>query len=157
MKEEDKELLLKDFCGRLSYKLKVKITPINTKIVPFDAKIIEINTNGIVGTVNNNNIYCRHDVDEVKPYLFPLSSMTKEQKMFLIKNYNFTFDSCGEGITNGIYSSTFNRTIYHAIDEDDISNITDWLNKNYFDYRGLISMGLAIDATGLNIYKEETK
>ena len=28
----------------------------------------------------------------------------------------------------------------------------DWLNKNYFDYRGLIPLGLAVDATGLNIY-----
>lgn len=29
---------------------------------------------------------------------------------------------------------------------------TDWLNKNHFDHRGLIEKGLAIDATGLNIY-----
>ena len=28
----------------------------------------------------------------------------------------------------------------------------DWLNKNHFDYRGLIEKGLAIDATGLNVY-----
>ena len=28
----------------------------------------------------------------------------------------------------------------------------DWLNKNHFDYRGLIKKGLAIDATNLNIY-----
>ena len=28
----------------------------------------------------------------------------------------------------------------------------DWLNKNHFDYRGLIEKGLALDATGLNIY-----
>lgn len=28
----------------------------------------------------------------------------------------------------------------------------DWFNKNHFDYRGLIEKGLAIDATGLNIY-----
>jgi hypothetical protein len=28
----------------------------------------------------------------------------------------------------------------------------DWFNKNHFDYRGLIPMGLAIDSTGLNIY-----
>ena len=28
----------------------------------------------------------------------------------------------------------------------------DYLIKNHFDYRGLIPMGLAIDATGLNIY-----
>ena len=30
--------------------------------------------------------------------------------------------------------------------------VYDWLNKNHFDYRGLIPRGLAIDATGLNIY-----
>lgn len=28
----------------------------------------------------------------------------------------------------------------------------DYLNKNHFDYRGLIPMGLAEDATGKNIY-----
>lgn len=28
----------------------------------------------------------------------------------------------------------------------------DWFNKNHFDYRCLIERGLAIDATGLNIY-----
>ena len=80
MKEEDKDLLLKDLCGRLPYGVKVKITPINTENFSFDAKIIEINTNGVVGTVNNNNIYCRHDIDEIQPYLFPLSSMTEEQE-----------------------------------------------------------------------------
>jgi hypothetical protein len=30
--------------------------------------------------------------------------------------------------------------------------IYDWLNANHFDYRGLIPMGLAIDATDKNIY-----
>lgn len=138
MKEENKELLLKDFCGRLPYKLKVKITPINTKIVPFDAKIIEINTNGIVGTVNNNNIYCRHDVDEVKPYLFPLSSMTKEQKDEIDK-----FFKSIEGQLVG----KMGRNVY----------LIDFFYKNRLDFRGLIKEGLAIDATGLNIYKEETK
>lgn len=31
-------------------------------------------------------------------------------------------------------------------------NVFDWYNKNHIDYRRLIPMGLAIDATGLNIY-----
>ena len=31
-------------------------------------------------------------------------------------------------------------------------NVFDWFNKNHFDYRGLIPKGLAINATGLNIY-----
>jgi hypothetical protein len=30
--------------------------------------------------------------------------------------------------------------------------LIDWLNKNHFDYRGLIEKGLAIDATDKNIY-----
>ena len=33
-----------------------------------------------------------------------------------------------------------------------ISDSIDWLNENHFDYRNLIEKGLAIDATGLNIY-----
>ena len=34
-----------------------------------------------------------------------------------------------------------------------ISDSTDWLNKNHFDYRGLIPKGLAIGATKKNIYQ----
>ena len=63
---------------------------------------------------------------QIKPYLFSLSSMTKEQEKewlyTLSSDYNITYDT------------------------------VDWLNKNHFDYRGLIEKGLAIDATGLNIY-----
>ena len=58
----------------------------------------------------------------VIPYLFPLSSMTDEQLE--------EFEKCG-------------LASYHDYD---------WYNKNHFDYRGLIEKGLAIDATGLNIY-----
>jgi hypothetical protein len=35
---------------------------------------------------------------------------------------------------------------------DDIETIIDWFHKNHIDWRGLIPMGLANDATGLNIY-----
>ena len=33
-----------------------------------------------------------------------------------------------------------------------ILDVIDWLNAHHFDYRDLIEKGLAIDATGLNIY-----
>ena len=73
-------------------------------------------------TTKDGSIYS----NEYKPYLFPLSSMTEEQKKewlyTLSSDYNITYDT------------------------------VDWLNKNHFDYRGLIEKGLAIDATGLNIY-----
>ena len=76
-------------------------------------------------------------IEYFKPYLFPLSSMTTEQRYELhdlIHNLNVLAIK-GE-IGDWIVSS---------------SEI-DWYNKNHFDYRGLIPKGLAIDATGLNIY-----
>ena len=65
---------------------------------------------------------------ECKPFLFPLSSMTEEQEK-----------EC--------------QQIKHSYYYDDDSFVLfDWYNKNHFDYRGLIDKGLAIDATGLNVY-----
>lgn len=43
-------------------------------------------------------------------------------------------------------------TIYKSLDAENIIEYIDWLNANHFDYRDLIEKGLAIDATGLNIY-----
>ena len=68
--------------------------------------------------------------DNVKPYLFPLSSMTEEQ----MKEFENTCIKDCFGILYWTY------------------NTFDWFNKNHFDYRGLIPKGLAIDATNLNIY-----
>ena len=68
-------------------------------------------------------------IDNVRPYLLPLSSMTEEQE----KEYNDL--NCYE---LGCFP---NKEV-----------ALDYLIKNHFDYRGLIEKGLAIDATGLNIY-----
>ena len=71
--------------------------------------------------------------NECKPYLFPLSSMTEEQdREFSLLQVNTHKDSF----------------LYVC----DCVNMITWLNKNHFDYRGLIEKGLAIDATNLNIY-----
>jgi hypothetical protein len=40
---------------------------------------------------------------------------------------------------------------------DTIFEVQNWLNKNHFDYRGLIKKSLAIDASGLNIYINYSK
>jgi hypothetical protein len=55
-----------------------------------------------------------------------MSSMTKEQ----LKEFSETFQG------------------YNVWSEDTF----DWLNKNHFDYRDLISRGQALNAVGLNIY-----
>ena len=126
MTQEDKDLLLRDLCARLPY-------GVCYKHFTWDddrggegvaAKIYSINSDGYVkNCYDDETVY----IDDVHPYLFPLSSMTDEQK----KEYRH--------IT--MYDSSYT-----------ISDSIDWLNKNHFDHRGLIPKGLAIDATGLNIF-----
>jgi hypothetical protein len=122
MTQEEKDLLLKDLCARLPYGVKVQhqhqeyLNEVQT-IEIISKKYGEIETESVLGFV-----------DDFKPYLFPLSSMTEEQE----KEY---LNTC-----NGYCT-------YYWTDET-----FDWLNKNHFDYRGLIKKSLAIDATNLNIY-----
>lgn len=142
MTQEDKELLLKDLSSRLPYGVKVAF--FNEDLTYHS----EPKTLTGIECINNLNYSSLEDedgnttiVEFVKPYLFPLSSMTEEQlynnpigfsQMLTIKA-----DRDWENIT-------INRRAYYKL--------VDWFNKNHFDYRGLIEKGLALDATGKNIY-----
>ena len=123
MTYEDKELVFKDICARLPYGVKVESVFLNT-----DAK--KRKSCGIEVFDATCILMIRDGFGEFKPYLFPLSSMTEKQK----KEYQY------------ITERWMNDPSYS------ISDSIDWLNENHFDYRGLIEKGLAIDATGLNIY-----
>lgn len=142
MTEKHKELLLKDLCARLPYGVKM----INTE--PYSDNHNPILTLSHIS--EDNAIGCRAgkgfmttSLGSIKPYLFPMSSMTEEQK----KKAPFE-SSLLNAFING-YIALFED---EELTVDDIFKMTDWLNKNHFDYRGLIPMGLAIDATNLNIY-----
>lgn len=130
MTKEDKELILKDLCARLPYNVICQVEfkedgKYNSKVMLLSG----IFTDKAYFTTKGGSIYS----NEYKPYLFPCSRMTEEQKMFL-KQQNW----CIAISTSGTVETT-------------VEGI-DWLNKNHFDYRGLIEKGLAIDATELNIY-----
>ena len=124
MIQEDRELLLKDLCARLPYGVKVN------EAVQGDFTLISLLKERAFTTCETEDCYNDFPIECIKPYLFPLSSVTDEQK----EEYQYI-------IERWMYDSSYS-----------ISDITDWLNKNHFDYRGLIEKGLAIDATGLNIY-----
>ena len=102
--------------------------------LPYGVKINnEIQGDFTVYGICENFIYGRTEVchadfpvEKIKPYLIPKLNMTKDQQIDL-----------AEFIANGVYDENI---------------LYDWFNKNHFDYRGLIQMGLAIDATNLNIY-----
>ena len=136
MTQEDKELLLKDLCARLPCGVKIKLIRwnideglyINTTLEPDD---IELLLNDKEGDT------------EIKSYLFPLSSMTEEQKKYIADRWGINEEFDFE--INPDWGEYF-------VELGDIVDFIDWLNENHFDYRGLIGKGLAIDATGLNIY-----
>lgn len=131
MTEEQRQLLIKDLCGRL----------------PYGVNILHVK-DGIIGVLSNIDIYVegreqklkcvtsfygdyKVPIEEFKPYLYPLSSMTEEQ----MKEYKrlFAFSGNPEGL----------------------AELIDWLNAHHFDYRFLIEKGLALDATGVIMYSKE--
>ena len=121
--QEYKELLLTDLCARLPYGVKFLRESWNYE---WDQELSVIEVLEDIdkhGYINRTKVY---NVEDIKPYLFPLSSMTEEQQTNLTKF-----------VANGIHGENI---------------LYDWYNKNHFDYRCLISMGLAIDVTGVIIY-----
>ena len=127
MTQEDKQLLLKDICARLPYKVKGVYARTDIKNLP----ICEITTH-LYGEMEES--FNGKEKYEFIPYLRPMSSMTDEEQR--------TLDSMCNGIE--MVSRLSGLKMF--------DKAFDWLNKKHFDYRGLIEKGLAIDATGLNIY-----
>ena len=137
MTQENKDLLLKDLCARLPYGIKFLRESWNYE---WDQELSVIEVLEDIdkdGYINKTKVY---NVEDIKPYLFPLSSMTEEQKQYL-KN-RFCYDWDGEPYDLWKYQ----------IEIEDTDEFIDWFNKNHFDYRGFIEQSLALDATNLNIY-----
>lgn len=145
MKQEEKELLIKDLCARLPYGVKVESVFINP-----DTK--EHKSCGIEVFDGTSLLMIRDGLGEFKPYLFPLSSMTEEQWKDLKEYSGFKYDGCLLDLVKYTDSVSTLEFWVEEIPCNMIIRVFDWLNKNRFDYRGLIQLGLANDATGLGIY-----
>lgn len=126
MKQEEKQLLLQDICSRLPYGLKLRY--VEDLVVTKESHVITL-----------NNIYLEHILNgdaDIKPYLRPMSSMTVEERLI----YEQRLHDVGRSID--------------VIDADDVVPHIDWLLAHHFDFRGLIPMGLALEAPG-DMYKTE--
>lgn len=142
MTQEEKDSLLADLCGRLPYKPMVEY---------------KSETYNVLGITQGRLVLCKPFmsytldeypfVEEVKPCLFPLSSMTEEQKSYLHFNTRFEVDMFGKLVVKMDSDDNYLYT-----DISDYTSIINWLIENKFDYRGLTPLGLTLDATGLNIY-----
>lgn len=120
--KEEKDLLLQDLSSRLPYGVILECCGLVGE---------ELRTMTKEGLINDD-----YDIDEVRPMLFPLSSMTKKQK----EEFDALYWEAREKASD--YSFDF---MYSSIKSN-------WLYKNRFDVNGLIPLGLAKDATGLGIY-----
>lgn len=130
MTQEEKDLLIKDLSARLPYGVKVLTYKLDYIHNPSSIETLyEINEDGYISTVESDTLR-----PIGKPYLRPMSSMTRVEILEYI--------SLKESIVASD-NITYSFETYESID---------WLNKNHFDYRGLIEKGLAIDATNLNVY-----
>lgn len=144
MKQEHKEILLKDLCGRLPYGVKCYKMTYKPELAE---EVICMLRNGSHNCVQLGTFL--YKLEHIKPYLFPLSSMTEEQyeslrESGILSNCSHSY----EYINPYVYGVSF---IFKEFKTYSLELI-EWLNKNHFDYRGLIPMGLAIDCTNLNIY-----
>ena len=149
MTQKERMLLIKDLSARLPYAVTVEHTS------GFRGTLHDLTVHHMYD--DNDNVYdaiCYTDffgdedsiyIEYFKPYLFPLSSMTDEQQAEFDRTYANDMIVVSDNLKNRLNGQS------HEINLGHYRHI-DWLNANHFDYRGLIEKGLAIDATGLNIY-----
>ena len=140
MNEQNKELLLKDLSSRLSHGvfcvgITYELDDDGERYIPVKVKdtLTEIHNYKLETASVRLGLISSCKLETVKPYLRPMSSMTEEERKIYAK---LLFADLG-----GVY--------------EDYYKALDYLNAHYFDYRGLIERGLAIEVTeDNNPYKE---
>ena len=121
MTNEEKQLLIKDLCQRLLYGVKFAC---NKNIYTAKGLDLIVTDEGDWEYAVTAKGIAPIEIDFVKPYLRPMSSMTEEEEIY----YN---------------------TVYFTLN---FYKKEDWLNEHHFDYRRLIPMGLALEAPA-DMYK----
>ena len=143
---EDKKLLFIDLSARLPYHVRLKIW---LKDGTTEEGFLDLEHN--YADVLRDAFYYNKIID-IKPYLRPLSSMTEEE---ILELYKITYDTWysdslyykNEEWINFRDSIKNNNLCFKTcIWLSDINKVIDWLNARHFDYHGLISKGLALEA-----------
>ena len=127
MTQEYKELLLIDLTARLPHHVRVKVW---LKDGTTEEGILDLEHN--YGDVLRDAFYYDKIVD-IKPYLRPLSSMTKEEREYIEDKCAFT--------PIGPIGGKFCLAMPVVAAEW----LIDFYNSHHFDYRGLIEKGLALE------------
>ena len=140
MTQQEKQLLLRDLSARLPYGVMYE-TPYGPRVL----NDIFIYSNGPVYTdhgVGNYNEVFGIELENIKPYLRPMSSMTEEER----EEFDKVLKSCNDKV----FACPDKERRYNFFDAEQ----EDFMNAHHFDYRGLIEKSLAIIAPE-GMYKTE--
>lgn len=148
MTQEDKQLLLKDICARLPYGVKCQI---NCKNEPSILKDIFID--GVVGNKGQLGFgFCSYgrvfqELEDVKPFLRPMSNMTEEELIELLEFEDIDYNNNSDVVKRAMMAFSEDKKIEsNSLFCIQYARSVDWLNAHHFDYRGLIEKGLALEA-----------
>jgi hypothetical protein len=133
MTQEEQDLLLKDLSARLPYGVKFEC---NKNVYTAKGLDLIVTDEGDWDYAVTSKSIAPIEIEFIKPYLFPPTSVTLEK--------------FGNEINEIGRLHLYDLENKHS--EDSMLAKLELYHKNHIDYRGLIPMGLAIDATGLNIY-----
>ncbi len=126
MTQEEKHLLIKDLSARLLYGVQAKVDGHSNPLRILGIEKLNKGTwawrKGTYVVSFWNDTKC---IDQVKPYLRPMSSMTEEER----EEYEML----------QVYPG-------FKTNHTDLTDMYDFLNAHHFDYRGLIEKGLALEA-----------
>jgi len=153
MTQEEKQLLFKDLCARLSYGVRIAykenehdihhwtLCTLHAPHTSKDGSIIDIGSDGWIEYVEYPGAGMETasrplHLEKMLPYLRPMSSMTPDER----KEYDKLIANCLYD-AEAYFFENFNR-------------LSNWLNAHHFDYHNLIEKGLALEAPE-GMYKVE--
>ena len=161
MTQGKKQLLLKDLCARLPYDMWVEYEGKEWLVTGYGHGRVSL----LLSVFSSVGGPCPL-VEEVRPYLRPMSSMTDEELMEfgrlkyqddenweIVEMWVVKHDFLNIKRRNKHNDSTWVSQMSKAEPLRNWKGI-DWLNAHHFDYRGLIPMGLALEAPE-GMYKTE--
>lgn len=159
LSDSEKNLLLVNLCSYLPYGLKCLYCDADNEVKIGDLKAVHYNDNRII--IDNVSIdYSGCEMLGVIPYLLPMSSMSEEQ-INELKDLCDMYDPVDD--TDDYEEWGVRLITKHFMDDGHHYHfkfnfpLFEFLNKNRFDYCGLIPKGLAINAKGLDIYINTVK
>lgn len=146
MTQEEKLLLTKDLCARLHYGVKIKLGDYDYQVCGYNSeKDMPMKIWFYYDSNQTLKSYIDVYLKDYHPYLRPMSSMTEEEFEKLKEYSELIYDQLDlASFQNGAYKCL--DFYLNEVPSYVVIKVFDWLNRNHFDYRDLISKGLALEA-----------